>query len=577
MTTEAEIRAAIRTGDLFRACDLADLALAQSPDDRLLQYLSVLALVRAGATDEALARRAKFDLKAERLDTPLDIDIAALEGRLLKDKALLAAAPERATLLREAAAAYAAVFEQSGDPFPGVNAATLTLLGGDPAAAAALAARVLAKLPAPADYWGFASVAEASAVRGDMAAAASALARAAGFEPDEGARASTLRQLRLLSDARGIDPAWLAPLRPRSVVHFTGHMIGARFAAGDVARVGGEIAALLERHNVGFGYGSLAGGADILFAEALIARGAELHIVLPFEQEEFRAVSVAPSGPGWSERFDRCLAAAKSISFATTDAYLDDDGLFAYCSRMAMGLARLRAGFLQGDAVQMVVWDGIAGNGVAGAAADVAGWKAGGGRTEVIAVPATAGPASTPVRKRRELHAMLFGDVKGFSKLTETELPRFVNVVLGGLNRALAAYEGKILSRNTWGDGVFLVVEDAATAAALALDLQARMKLIDPVRDQLPDHLALRLGGHVGPVFRMTDPIQARDNFFGVHVSKTARIEPVTPVGAVYVTEQFAADLAAVGNGDFQCDYVGVGPAAKGYGDMRFYSLRARG
>ncbi len=577
MTTEAEIRAAIRTGDLFRACDLADAALAEWPDDRLLQYLSVLALVRAGATDEAMARRSKYGLRAERLEGQLDVDIASLEGRLLKDKALLAGEPERSRLLMASAADYAAVFERSGDPFPGVNAATLTLLGGDAATARKIAARVLSALTAPSDYWGWASVAEAAAVCGDMDRAAAALAAAAGFEPDEGARASTLRQLRLLSEARGIDPAWLAPLHPRGVVHFTGHMIGARFAAGDTDRVAAEIVRLLEMYRVGFGYGSLAGGADILFAEALIARGAELHVVLPFERDEFRAVSVVPSGPGWGERFDRCLAAAKSVSFATTDAWLDDDGLFAYCSRMAMGLARLRAGFLQGEAVQLVVWDGMAGNGLAGAAADIAAWKAGGGRTEVISVTGTAGPASAPVRKRRELHAMLFGDVKGFSKLTETELPRFVEIVLGGLHRAIAGYGERVLSANTWGDGVFLVVEDAVTAAALAVDLQKAMKALDPVRDRLPGHLALRLGGHVGPVFRMHDPIQDRINYFGVHVSRTARIEPVTPVGAVYVTEQFAADLAAVGNKTFQCDYVGVGPAAKGYGDMRFYSLRARG
>ncbi len=577
MSAETDIRAAIRTGDLFRACDLADAALAGAPGDRMLQYLSVLALLRAGATDEALARRQKFGLHADRLDTPLDIDIASLEGRLLKDKALLATGAERNRLLQAAAVAYAAVFEQSGDPFPGVNAATLTLLGGDAAAAAAIAARVLAKLPAPADYWGWASVAEASAVTGDRAAAAKALGKAAGFEPDEGARASTLRQLRLLSEAQGVDAAWLAPLAPRSVIHFTGHMIGARFPAEAIASVAAAIGGSIDRHNVGFGYGSLAGGADILFAEALLARGAELHVVLPFDKDEFRAVSVIPSGPGWGERFDHCLAAARSVSYATTDAYLDDDGLFAYCSRMAMGLARLRAGFLQGEALQMVVWDGMAGNGVAGAAADIDGWRAGGGRTEVIAVKGKSGPASAPIRQRRELHALLFGDVKGFSKLTESELPRFVDVVLGGLNRAIQGYGDKVLSRNTWGDGVFLVVEDAATAAALALDLQKAMGAIDHAREQLPDHLALRLGGHVGPVFRMIDPIQARENFFGVHVSKTARIEPVTPVGAVYVTEQFAADLAAVGNTDFQCDYVGVGPAAKGYGDMRFYSLRARG
>ena len=73
----------------------------------------------------------------------------------------------------------AAVFEQSADPFPGVNAATLTLRVGDAVEAAAIATRVLAKLPAPSDYWGWASAAEASAVCGDMARATPALANVA--------------------------------------------------------------------------------------------------------------------------------------------------------------------------------------------------------------------------------------------------------------------------------------------------------------------------------------------------------------------------------------------------------------
>ena len=42
-------------------------------------------------------------------------------------------------------------------------------------------------------------------------------------------------------------------------------------------------------------------------------------------------------------RFDRCLANATSVSYATEDCYLGDDALFAYASRLAMGLAMLRA------------------------------------------------------------------------------------------------------------------------------------------------------------------------------------------------------------------------------------------
>jgi hypothetical protein len=60
-------------------------------------------------------------------------------------------------------------------------------------------------------------------------------------------------------------------------------------------------------------------------------------------------------------------------------------------------------------------------------------------------------------------------------------------------------------------------------------------------------------------------------------VSRTARIEPVTPPGAVYVTEPFAAALELAGRRDLACDYVGHMPAAKDYGRLRMYRLRRTG
>ena len=89
----------------------------------------------------------------------------------------------------------------------------------------------------------------------------------------------------------------------------------------------------------------------------------------------------------------------------------------------------------------------------------------------------------------------------------------------------------------------------------------------------LPE-LALRLGGHVGPIFPVIDPILNRQSFVGAHVNRTARIEPVTPPGAVYVTSPFAAALELAGGHSFACDYVGQRPAAKDFGVLRMYRLR---
>jgi class 3 adenylate cyclase len=376
------------------------------------------------------------------------------------------------------------------------------------------------------------------------------------------------------------------------VIHFTGHRIGPRFPQAAEGSVRERIAEALARHNVGFGYGSLAAGADILFAEELIRRKAEVNLAMPFDIEEFKRVSVASAGEDWPKRFDACLHAAQSITYATTDEYLGDDSLFGYASRMAMGLASLRARFLDTPVRQVAVWDGGGVGGTdrtAGAAADVRLWRSLGLPSEVIN-PFTAANLKNPGRARvkhpsptraetnpRSIKAMLFGDFKGFSNLREAQLPVFVREMLGRFARVLDRHRKGILFCNTWGDGLYVVTRDVVSAATCAIELQEEMASFVPGSHGLPESMGLRLGAHLGPVFRVRDPILKRPNFIGAHVSRAARIEPVTPEGAVYVTEAFAAVLTSSVANNFICEYVGQLPAAKHYGIMRMYSLRRSG
>ena len=172
---------------------------------------------------------------------------------------------------------------------------------------------------------------------------------------------------------------------------------------------------------------------------------------------------------------------------------------------------------------------------------------------------------------------MLFADVRGFSKLTDEELPRFAERFLGAFARTLEAHSAHVDHQNTWGDALYVVLEDAESAAACALDLQAAVAGLDLAAEGLPEHLALRLGAHVGPVFPTWDPVLDELAFMGSHVSRTARLEPVTPPGVVYVTAPLAAALALSGSQQFACDYVGHMPAAKDFGKMRMYRLWRRG
>jgi class 3 adenylate cyclase len=280
-----------------------------------------------------------------------------------------------------------------------------------------------------------------------------------------------------------------------------------------------------------------------------------------------------------------CLAAATAVSYATDDAFLGDDVLFRYASELAMGLALLRAGYLDAEVRQFALWDGGPAHGAAGTAIDVATWRHSGRAVTIVSpegeVSVADGSAVTedhedpaPVAQGRVVRAMLFGDVKGFSKLTDEQLPVFSERVLGAFAEAVNRHDEDVWYRNTWGDAVFVVLSDAAVAAACALDLQDAMEAIDLAAEGLPSHLSLRLGGHIGPVFPSYDAVRGLPSFMGSHVSRTARIEPVTPPGEVYVTAPFAAALVLAGTPEFVCDYVGHMPAAKDYGRLRMYRLR---
>jgi class 3 adenylate cyclase len=397
---------------------------------------------------------------------------------------------------------------------------------------------------------------------------------------------STVRQLRLIIDAKELGPEWQEALAPPRVVHFVGHIIAppgqpGRFPADRETEVRQAIAELLAVRDVGFGYGSLAAGADILFAEALLDRGAGLNVVLPFDCEEFIEASVRPSGEAWVDRFHECLRRAASVRYATEDRYLGDDHLFGYCSELAMGLALLRARHLSAAVEQVAVWDGQPA-GQVGTAADLAQWRRTGMSQRVIPVGnGVHRPNDTEWKPQRALErrtrAMLFGDIHGFSKLTDAQLPVFIDAILGTIARVVEHHRADILLANTWGDGLFLVFDDAGKAASCALALQESLNRVDRAASGLPEDMALRIGLHLGPVYTARDPILRHENFFGAHVSRAARIEPVTPLACVYVTETMAAVLALHNAEAFGCEYVGMTEAAKQYGAMRMFLLARRG
>jgi class 3 adenylate cyclase len=130
------------------------------------------------------------------------------------------------------------------------------------------------------------------------------------------------------------------------------------------------------------------------------------------------------------------------------------------------------------------------------------------------------------------------------------------------------------VGKNTWGDGLYFVFGDVRTAGLFALDLRDLVTSIDWAAKGLRKDLNLRIGLHAGPIYVCTDPITGSRNVVGTHVSRAARIEPITPPGQVYASQAFAALATLEGVQDFSCEYVRQVEWAKHYGTFPTYLVR---
>jgi class 3 adenylate cyclase len=260
-------------------------------------------------------------------------------------------------------------------------------------------------------------------------------------------------------------------------------------------------------------------------------------------------------------------------------AYFGNPDQYGYSSRMAMGLAVLRAEHLAAEPIQLAIWDGVPPEGPAGTGADVLAWQEAGGRTRTVDPGGVRRRLERPPPRivttaERALAAILFTDFEGFSKLGETVLPVFWDGVMRLIADVLDAHGEAVVSRNSWGDALYGVISSAPEAAEISLQIQDALDDFDYSRLGLEGKGGrMRIGAHYGPAYRAIDHITGRLSFYGNEVSKAARIEPVTPTGAVFVTEPFAAILALEAPDRFDCRYVGRIQLAKGYGSYPMYRL----
>jgi tetratricopeptide (TPR) repeat protein len=575
-----QFEALLKSGDMFALFEHACEAIVVHPNDPSVRYLQALAMARLGDPDSALRL-----YERNRVDEIETEDAAALKGRLLKDLAVKAEGVERIAMFRKASDAYRRAYRLTGGYFSGLNAATTSFLAGDNEEARQLASSLYQRtdISNPEDYFAAASGAEAMLICGKLDEAIVLYEQARRrSDAAPGMIASTARQVELIANKLSISKSerelLLASIRPSPVIHFCGHMWSDKWQGEH--EIADAIRAILDECDVRIAYGSLACGADIVIAEAVLARGGELHIILPFAEADFLKTSVLNGGLAWSDRYITARNAAASVSYATQMRYVGDEHQFAYCSQLTMGLARLRARIMQTEVFQISVWDGVSPDRPAGTSADCAEWKRQGGLTRVVSVTPNRPPlnAVTLTDQRNcsphTLKAIIFADFFGFSRLDEDCVPQFLQAVMARIAAILDRHTAAVLSRNSWGDAIFVVVTTPEEAANIAIAIQTELDCKSLLSAGLPAEGGMRMSLHYGPIFEHFDAIQNARTFYGTEVTLAARIEPRVPVGAIYTTEPFAAMFEHYGK-DYHFSYVGKMDLAKDYGVRTLYRLAA--
>ena len=187
--------------------------------------------------------------------------------------------------------------------------------------------------------------------------------------------------------------------RPRRALLFTGHMVDApdraqpRFPATHVDAAARRIGAALDE--IGAGSEDLAltqgaAGGDLLFAEACLARGVPLRLLLPLTQREFAAASLLPvvDGAAWHARFravvDRLDEPPREAPLVLGPLAPGEDA-FVRANRWLLDSA---LAFGRDSLICICLWDGGGGDGPGGTRHLVDAVRAAGGR--VVRIDASA-------------------------------------------------------------------------------------------------------------------------------------------------------------------------------------------
>lgn len=631
---EGKITKLIASGHMFKAHEIAQREFEQAPENVVLTQMYSAVLLKTGAVRESLTliyKLLSIDLP-EKLDEKISIDLAKIKyndfvktgrtdvianiGNILKDAWNFTRNCQHLEIAREL---YLASFARDAKTSTGINAAWLSWLTGEDEHAKKLASEVLRLLPPiglEAEFYELINLSESQLLLGREEDACRLYAEAMQNPPEDYTLIVRARlQLTFLKEAGFKVPSKAFDiLVPPTIAVFTGHAIDhpsfevSLFPPELEQEVYNIIAKELDAIDAKIGYSSASCGSDLLFIEALLARGGEINLILPYLITDFLETNIRHAGPRWEKRFEKALAAAHTISFAVEDKYLGHDMLHRFANHVMQGTAIMRGKFLTSEPHLIAVWHSRAESLPGGPADFVDRWTNIStlhmidlDETDEIANKETAPSTKKsnhsilefdpfiPQSPERVIRTMMFSDLSGYSKLQDEHVPAFLDF-LTRLQSAIAKIDLSLEAVNTWGDAIFAVSDSAITIADFGLKYCDIVETLGKKYSEFPFPIRARISLHAGPVFVAEDPFIHKINYYGGHINRAARLEPVTTVGQVYATQQFVALLHGETSGEsheceqqgikyyerYSTEYVGIISLAKSFGQQEVYHLRWR-
>ena len=623
---EKKIQHLVTSGHLFQAHDLARHFFETNQDNVSAIQLYSLVLLKTGAAQEAraliyplLGISENDEIKIEDiqrcnfLKTSHPHMIANI-GHIFKEAWQYSHACDDLAIAREM---YISAFKRDLQTTAGMNAAWMCWLTGEDHMARDIVEQVLKNLPSHGlsrNYNELSMLAEAQLLLGREEDAQRLYSEAMDNPPENYLDIVATRQQLLFLQEAGfkVDKSLLQILTPPTIVVFTGHAIdhpalqSPLFPPENEMSVYNSIKNTLREIDVKIGYSSAACGSDIMFIEALHEMGGEINIVLPFAIADFVEMNVRYAGPRWEKRFEHALAIAHTVNLATEDRYLGHDMLYRFSNHVTHGSAVMRGHFLTTEPHLMAVWHSRTESVPGGPNDFIDRWTnistlhlidvdeyTPEHLKEHIPVATPVLPSALPINTLtqnapdRTIKAMMFSDLSGYSNLQDEHIPAFLDF-LQKLETAIGKIKGDISSLNTWGDAVFAVADNAITVAEFGLRYCDVVETLGKQYTEFPFPIRARISLHIGPVFVAEDPFLKKNNFYGGHINRAARLEPVTRPGQVYATQQFISILSSEINGKmheyeqqglryydyFKYEYVGVISLAKNFGNQEVYHLR---